>query len=402
MIYLQFPENKEDNVKEAYNSKPYYYNKLIKLFEESYSFNLACKYSLKLANFIFEKMEFPTGIVYMNSKTKTFFKYSEEDRKWEDTKKSKEDYVITENSSLWETFFEENSYYKELEGEIKKVIKEETSKMILTPEIEAEPYRYLNINMEEEKEELSYTFIKGLDEHKKKILCEYFSEKITEKVYSRIEKAMFKKEDTLNYIVIFEQEKLKGILNEEKFEAISEENFKGIYEEFKNQLEEQDLKEFVAQIRNQFLYKCGNIKYPIKSQDEENWYTDPIKDLTISVDEKGLYTKLNKKIMTEVIRVLSSKIKQDRYENKFKFEFDDEIAKISKENQLQVYCSEYNISLLFRCDSEEMTHKSETKILSACLETIYLGMEHDELVLYNIDIDNIDEYNYCVKIKMGM
>ena len=397
MIYLQFPENqKEEYVKAGEIKKPDYFTILIELFKNRYSTILATKYAYKLTNFLNDEIDFPTGVNYWNSETNTFFKYLEEDRKWKDTKKTPKDYVITEEASLWKTFFEKNIHYKNVEKEIKKVIKKVTSQMLEIPEDKLQIIEYIHI--EDDRKDLWYKLCKTeLDCIKKKSLCEYFSTKALEEVYLRIVNAFFGQESELNYIMVFERGYLKGALNKRGFEPINEESFKRLYEEFKSDLEEQDLKEFVARIRNQIFYKKGDIRYPIKSQDDEGkYYTDPIKDLTVMVDEKGAYIKLNKKIVEEVIKILENHVEQRYCE--FNFFTDGGNVKTKAADHIKICFSKYNISLRFECDRYELYTRTTEKNLKAVSGKITLFLKNEKLVCKNIN--ELEKEDCWVKIEM--
>lgn len=131
MIYLKFPETPEERITAAIINKPSFSNSLGEVLARSYQKDIAKRYSKLISDFIFENLSFPEDGIYCVQEG-TFRCFDEKKNAWIDTKLKASDYVVDENSSLWECFNGQFKFLKKVSHSIKSAVKSITENMFDT------------------------------------------------------------------------------------------------------------------------------------------------------------------------------------------------------------------------------------------------------------------------------
>ena len=245
MIYLRFPSSPNDMVEYAEIKKPNYSDVLETVLKDWYSKSFAEKYAGPFAKSLYELMDFPQdGICYFNSETNTIFSFSKETKKWTDTKKTLEDYVIDLTSKIWDTLFSRHPHLKKASESIKSIIKEHTQKMF-----NVENWNYvcsfdLETNSVIAQDQLTQSIF---------FLREYFSEKKANTIYNDVMKILFSNSSN-NTIIILNNGALNGMLSCDGFTQFNELTFSKLGNYLSEWLQNSEIPTFMERLKNLVLW----------------------------------------------------------------------------------------------------------------------------------------------------
>lgn len=242
MIYLKFLNAHNSLPTAAVFDKPSVTDIVKEAIGEYYCESIATRYSKSIGDFIYDKMEFPKDGIYCVVDD-ILRCYDSEKDEWIDTGMKESDYVIDENSKIWECFNDEFSYLADVSDSIKSAIKRFTEKLFVTE-------NWLQIVGIE---------ITTYDVHKpgtinlSKIVGNYFSESNIEKVTNTITKTIFGNNDQIP-LLILENGAVKTGLLPGTILKVNESDFEKVKSEFSKRLESTDLNDFIARTKNMLCY----------------------------------------------------------------------------------------------------------------------------------------------------
>ena len=245
MILAMFPASPKDMVMYAEISKPNYFDVLKTALEEWYSNSVAENYVESLAESLFDEMDFPEdGIYYVNSQTNTLFYFLKKTRKWTDTKKSFEDYIVDPSNNIWDKIFSRYPHLKKAGESIKSQIKEQTEKMFNVTEWRNVCSFDLETNSVLNHDQLSQSLL---------FLREYFSEKKAGDIYNDIMKLLFSTSSN-NTIVILNNGILVGMLSNKGFKKVDESNYSKLNKYFSELMSKEEMPAFMERLKNLLIW----------------------------------------------------------------------------------------------------------------------------------------------------
>lgn len=281
MIYLRFPSSPNDMVECAEIKKPNYSAVLETALNEWYTESLAKRFADSLAENLYEAMDFPQdGIYYINPETNTFFCFSKATRKWTDTQKTSNDYIIDSTNNIWDTLFSLCPYLKNVSEHIKSVIKEQTQKMF---DVE----NWSNIYSCDLK--TYFTSIQNQVNPWTVFLSEYFSKKAANNIYNDVMKILFPNFSN-NTILILNNGVLYGMLSSKYFTHFDELNFNELEDYFSKWLEKAEMPDFMKRLKNLL---CFGLPYDsiINSEQGTAYYMQKKELKLVTYDREHFYAE---------------------------------------------------------------------------------------------------------------
>ncbi|MBR3002188.1 MAG: hypothetical protein IKF38_01255 [Clostridia bacterium] len=314
--------------------KPNYSDVLETVLKDWYSKSFAENYAGSFAESLYEVMDFPQdGIYYVNPKTNTIFFFSKETKKWTDTKKSFEDYVIDSTSKIWDTLFSRHPNLKKASEPIKSVIKEQTQKMFDVANWSHVCSFDLETNSAIAQDQLSQSLI---------FLREYFSEKKANDIYNDVMKILFSNSSN-NTIVILNNGVLNGMLSYEGFTQFNELTFSKLENYFSEWLQNAEMPTFMERLKNLLIWGLPYTSI-IKSEQGTAYYMERNGLKLVTYDREHFYAEeIPDDIYEEFIK--KCRVTSSRYNVKhdgFRMTYNLDIQISSPD---EIICEKYGIKI---------------------------------------------------------
>lgn len=308
MIYLQFSESKEENVKAMVINKPRFTEVLEKALKEFYQEVLAKKYAKELGEILYKEMEFPTeGIYCVNHKSKTLNVFLEKSQSWIDTGKTLEDYTIEPDDKLWDRVFSKMCFLREVAELIKETIKPATKNMFNSGDMKS------LITIEMSTEEVMR--VEGNTTETLNVFKKFFAEKKAEELYCQAKKTLFLSESD-SYVVLLEYGKMKAIVTQEGVTQLRGNQFDLVRKSFKKMLAPEELKIFMRELRNRMLYGERCERYEIHYRDKKGKLYSKYKGVLLEVEKTGygLYMEATEEILNSISREFKNQYSYNKEE----------------------------------------------------------------------------------------
>ena len=347
MIYLRFPEDITGRIEGATILKPSFEVSITEILSRTYQPEIVKRYAEQISDFIYNNMEFPEDGIY-RIEAEEIWHFDEKRNTWRDTKKKVANYVISENSPLWDCFDGEFKFLKKVCGSIKSAVKAITEEMF-------GPTKWIGVSSIDTRD---YQIFEAKYDKISKVLKTFFTGGAVSELHAEIQRIVYEGVQESGVMIIADGQ-AKSVLYKDHVKQLSEKVFNKVEEALAEWLQPEEAKRLSLTLKNALLFSLNNGDFEIVRMGYDGRRYCKYKGIEVVIDENGVkYIEIDEQFLQSIQGVLcSKKIYTGRYGNS-DIEIDGESEKntftLHDYNGIVCRIEEYYGTL--RLESQDVSH----------------------------------------------